>query len=137
MWQRKPTGGRALKVVTTAVSPNVLALRSEQGRDIYPRVATQPEKGTHHGVKRPDQAGIRGPARGPTHLHPTRDNTVNPANNSLLCGGGPGSRAKKWAANNGKWPTPRHPLHPTPPRTHTHPTPPIRWRGTSPCTAKA
>ena len=36
-------------------------------------------KGTHHVVKRPDQAGIRGPARGPTHLHPTRDNTVNPA----------------------------------------------------------
>ena len=35
-------------------------------------------KGTHHGVKRPDQARIRGPARGPTHLHPTQDNTVNP-----------------------------------------------------------
>ena len=35
-------------------------------------------KGTHHVVKRPDQAGRRGPARGPTHLHPTRDNTVNP-----------------------------------------------------------
>ena len=36
-------------------------------------------KGTHHVVKSPDQAGMRGPARGPTHLHPTRDNTVNPA----------------------------------------------------------
>ena len=45
MWQRKPTGGRALKGVTTAVSPSVLALRSEQGRDIFPRVATQLEKG--------------------------------------------------------------------------------------------
>ena len=44
MWQHKPTGGRALKGVTTAVSPSVLALRSEQGRDIFPRVATQPEK---------------------------------------------------------------------------------------------
>ena len=32
-------------------------------------------KGTHHVVKRPDQAGRRGPARGPTHLHPTRDTT--------------------------------------------------------------
>ena len=31
MWQRKPTRGRALKGVTTAVSPSVLALRSEQG----------------------------------------------------------------------------------------------------------
>ena len=37
------------------------------------------KKGTHHVVKRPDQALIRGPARDPTHLHPTRDNTVNPA----------------------------------------------------------
>ena len=45
MWQRKPTGGRALKGVTTAESPSVLALRSEQGRDIFPRVATQREKG--------------------------------------------------------------------------------------------
>ena len=45
MWQRTPTGGRALKGVTTAVSPSVLALRSEQGRDIFPRVATQLEKG--------------------------------------------------------------------------------------------
>ena len=45
MWQRKPTGGRALKGVTTAVSPSVLALRSEQRRDIYPCVAIQPEKG--------------------------------------------------------------------------------------------
>ena len=45
MWQRKPTEGRALKGVTTAVSPNLLALRSEQGRYISPCVATQPEKG--------------------------------------------------------------------------------------------
>ena len=45
MWQRKPTGGRALKGVTTVVSPSVLAPRSEQGRDIFPRVATQPKKG--------------------------------------------------------------------------------------------
>ena len=37
MWQRKPTGGRALKGVITAVSPSVLALRSEHGRDFFPR----------------------------------------------------------------------------------------------------
>ena len=36
-------------------------------------------KGTHHIVKRPDQAGIRGPARGPSHPHPTRGDPVNPA----------------------------------------------------------
>ena len=54
------------------------------------------------------------------------------SNNSLLCGGGPWSRAKKWAANDGKWPTPRHPLHPTPLRTYTHLATPIRSRGTSP-----
>ena len=85
MWQRKPTGGRALKGVTTAVSPSVLALRSEQGRDSFPSRSNSTRKGTHHVVKRPDQAGRRGPARGPTHLHPTRDTTVNPNNNSLLC----------------------------------------------------
>ena len=45
MWQRKPTGGRALTGVTTAVSPSVPALRSEQGRDMFPRVVSQPEKG--------------------------------------------------------------------------------------------
>ena len=78
LWQRKPTRGRAHKGVTTAVSSSVLALRSEQGRDISPRVATQLEKGTHHIVKRPDQ-GIRVPARGPSHLHPTWGNNLNPA----------------------------------------------------------
>ena len=45
MWQHKPTGGCALKGVTAAVSPSVLALTSKQGRDTFPRVATQPEKG--------------------------------------------------------------------------------------------
>ena len=45
MWQRKHTEGRALKGATTAVSPSLLAQRSEQGRDILPRVATQLEKG--------------------------------------------------------------------------------------------
>ena len=44
MRQRKPTVGRTLKGVTTAVSLSVLAPRSEQGRDIFLRVATQPEK---------------------------------------------------------------------------------------------
>ena len=36
-------------------------------------------KGTNHIVKRPDQAGIRVPARGPSHLHPTRGTNLNPA----------------------------------------------------------
>ena len=43
-----------------------------------PSRSNSTRKGTHHVVKRPDQAGRRGPARGPTHLHPTRDTTVNP-----------------------------------------------------------
>ena len=38
VWQRKPTGGRALQRVTTAVSPSVLALTSEQGREIDSRL---------------------------------------------------------------------------------------------------
>ena len=45
MLQLKPTGGCTLKGVTMAVSPRELALRSQQGRDIFLRVATQPEKG--------------------------------------------------------------------------------------------
>ena len=47
------------------------------GESLPPR-SNSTRKGTHHVVKRPDQAGRRGPARGPTHLHPTRDTTVNP-----------------------------------------------------------
>ena len=35
--------------------------------------------GTHHIVKRPNQAGRRVPARGPSHLHPTWGNNLNPA----------------------------------------------------------
>ena len=35
--------------------------------------------GTYHIVKRPDQGGIRVPARGPSHLHPTWGNNLNPA----------------------------------------------------------
>ena len=62
-----------------AVSPSVLAPRSEQVRDIFPRVATQAGKGTHDIVKRPDQAGLRVPTRGPSHLHPTRGTNLNPA----------------------------------------------------------
>ena len=56
--------------------PPTPPVRSEQGRDSFPRVATQPEKGRT--TSSSAQAGRRGPARGPTHLHPTRDTTVNP-----------------------------------------------------------
>ena len=48
------------------------------GERLLPSRSDSTRKGTHHVVKRPDQAGRRGPARGPTHLHPTRDTTVNP-----------------------------------------------------------
>ena len=48
------------------------------GERLLPSRSNSTRKGTHHVVKRPDQAGRRGPARGPTHLHPTRDTTVNP-----------------------------------------------------------
>ena len=64
--QRKPTGGRALKGVTTAVSPSVLALRSEQGRDSFPRVATQPEKGrttSSSARTKPGEGGQQGALR--------------------------------------------------------------------------
>ena len=48
------------------------------GERLLPSRSDSTRKGTHHVVKRPDQAGRRGPARGPTHLHPTRDTSVNP-----------------------------------------------------------
>ena len=48
------------------------------GERLLPSRSNSTRKGTHHVVKRPDQAGRRGPARGPTHLHPTWDTTVNP-----------------------------------------------------------
>ena len=79
MWPHKPTRGRDLKGVTTAVSPSVLALRSEQGERHLPSRSDSTRKGTHHIVKRPDQAGIRVPPSGPSHLHPTRGNNLNPA----------------------------------------------------------
>ena len=85
MWQRKPIGGGALKGVTTAASPSVMtlvmALRSKQGRDTFPRIVTQPKKGhtPHCHVKRPDQGGLGVPARGPSQLHPTRGTNLNTA----------------------------------------------------------
>ena len=56
----------ALKGVTTAVSPSVLALRSEQGRDSFPRVATQPEKGrttSSSARTKPGEGGQQGALR--------------------------------------------------------------------------
>ena len=84
MWQRKPTGGRALKGVTTAVSPSVLALRSEQGKDIFPRVATQPEKD----APRRQALGPsrdKGASKGPYTPPPNTGQHRQPNNNSLLC----------------------------------------------------
>ena len=55
-----------LKGVTTAVSPSVLALRSEQGRDSFPRVATQPEKGrttSSSARTKPGEGGQQGALR--------------------------------------------------------------------------
>ena len=45
MRQSKPTRGCALKGATTAASPNVLAMRSEHGRDMFFREAAKPQKG--------------------------------------------------------------------------------------------
>ena len=76
-------------------------------------------KGTHHVVKRPDQAGIRGPARGPTHLHPARDNTVNPATTQSYV-----EVVRGLALRSGRPTTASGPPHVTryilPPRAHTH-----------------
>ena len=49
------------------------------GKRHLPSRSNSTRKGTHHIVKRPDQAGISGPPRGPSHLHPTRGNNLNPA----------------------------------------------------------
>ena len=46
------------------------------GKDL-PWCSDSARNGTHHVVKHPDQAGIRVPARGPSHLHPTRGNNLN------------------------------------------------------------
>ena len=48
------------------------------GERLLPSRSDSTRKRMHHIVKRPDQAGIRGPARGPTHSHPTRFTTINP-----------------------------------------------------------
>ena len=51
---------------TTAVSPSVPALRSEQGRDSFPRVATQPEKGrttSSSARTKPGEGGQQGALR--------------------------------------------------------------------------
>ena len=49
------------------------------GERYLPSRCDSTRKGTHHVVKRPNQAGIRVPARGPSHLHPTRGTNLNPA----------------------------------------------------------
>ena len=49
------------------------------GERYLPSRSDSTRKGMHYIVKRPDQAGIRVPPRGPSHLHPTRDNNLNPA----------------------------------------------------------
>ena len=49
------------------------------GERYLPSCSDSSTKETHHIVKRPDQAGIRVPARGPSHLHPTWGTDLNPA----------------------------------------------------------
>ena len=47
------------------------ASTEKRARERYlPSRSDSTTKGTHHIVKHPDQAGIRVPARGPSHLHP-------------------------------------------------------------------
>ena len=71
-WTSPHRGGRSVHRVVL-VSPSVPPPPPPR-----PSRSNSTRKGTHHVVKRPDQAGRRGPARGPTHLRPTRDTTVNP-----------------------------------------------------------
>ena len=98
-------------------SKSQLAMRSEQGRDIFPCVVTHPEKGhPHRQVPRPSRA--KGASKGPITPPPNMGHKPQP--NSPLCGSAPGSRTKKWAANHGNWPTTQHLLQCTPPRTHLH-----------------
>ena len=49
------------------------------GERHLPSRSESTRKRTHHIVKCPHPAGIRGSTRGPSHLHPTRENIVNPA----------------------------------------------------------
>ena len=53
--------------------------KKQAGERNLPSRSDSTIKGTHHIVKCPDQAGIRVPARGPSHLHPTQGNNLNPA----------------------------------------------------------
>ena len=68
--------------VTTAVSPSVLALRSEQGRDSFPRVATQPEKGrttSSSARTKPGEGGQQGALRTSTqHAPPSTQQQLAP-----------------------------------------------------------
>ena len=50
-----------------------------EGETYLPSRSDSTGKGTHHAVKHPDLAGIRVRARGPSHLHPTWGNNLNPA----------------------------------------------------------
>ena len=49
------------------------------GERHLPSRSDSTRKGRHHIVKRPYQAGIRVPPRGPSHLHSTRGNNLNPS----------------------------------------------------------
>ena len=71
----------------------------QAGERHLPSGSDSTKKGTHHIVKRPDPAGIRGPARGPTHLQPTWDNTVNPTTTRSYVAVVRGVALRSW------WPT--------------------------------
>ena len=90
MWgvkQNRPRGGEGAPRLLRLgeVEPPVGRLCLHHGAPPPPSCVQLQTKSSHHGVMPkpppscPYQARRRGPARGPTHLHPTRDNTVNPA----------------------------------------------------------
>ena len=83
------------------------------GERYLPSRSNSTRSGTHHIIKRPDQAGIRVPARGPSHLHQTRGNNLNPATTcsyvEVVRGVAPRSGRPTMAIG-----PPQHPPQPTP-----------------------
>ena len=64
----------------------------------------------------PGPSRDKGASKRPITPPPNMGQQPQPSNNSLLCGGGPGSHANKWATNHGNWTTPQHPPQPIPVR---------------------
>ena len=130
MQQRKPTGGRALKGVTTAISPSVLALRSEQWRTSS--LATQQEKGhtTQSSARSKPGEGCQQGAHHTSTQHRALTSTQQQLAPMWRWSGE--LRQEGGAANHGIWPTQEHPLQHFPLRTHQHLATPATPGGTSP-----